>query len=1350
MIQRPLRLWTENDPLAQPKDSSPYIKNANPKRDKSGNSNEESVEAFTQTDANETCVGFRYLDENKMLTFWASEFNDSSKILLLDNKGNQKVILDDPRLGFSCDYQISCEAKVNIEGETVIYWCDPKIRFLNIDDPKPNLTLAKGLATDDDLEKLNIFYNIQIPEMELSSIQTGGTLKAGSYSFFIAYEDNDGNYTNFVSTGNPIPIHASTNTGIVNDGYASEYDGTATGEVTGKLIKLEFTNLDANYEKFRVVAIRSEGGIYYPELVGIYSVANSVPVVYAAEGDAVSLNDVLIPTPSYTEGKAMTQIGKTLLITGLKTDKEYDFQPYANNIKIDWITEPIEVGTMDGYKNEEIIFRLKSYQQDEVYAFFIHPIYLDGRVGAGFHIPGRQKNNITLTDNDTATDYEYAENELMSVINNNSAIKNEFPFVEQGIDVLGNETRLYHMTNTALDRDDAFNMGYWENINETYPNEDRFNGTIVNGNGVDLRGQKVRHHRMPSIGNKIKRINGYAEAIGIRVSDIQVPDELKSRIQGFKITYAKRNISNSLVVGEGTPIMTEDSDTTESTNVGIPAYYNYSTSRTINAKVLKLHCFDLLREKPSISGVNMIRNYLSYQETVSLIGTTNWEATKGYQPIKFNISPQNVNSSADVCRKLTLAASDSGSFVNNREKVNARVTCAYIRHGAKLAPKALTGLTRDIVNTGGEQFIAVETNIEDFGLGGYELSQTEGVEQNNVSFTIAGLLSIKQDCYLAWDSLELIDTGVNIPITFPMSSLRLNTETYGADVFGGDVFICPYYTRLTAKYEDDKFTSPDEPRQVKSQLVTIVSSKDNLDYRHEGIESYQIYRPKSAIDTVLDQETWVDNSYLYNIDYSNLNDLQPLYANGFEIPFTSDVFKNRTIISNKENLETLADGYRTFLANNYHDLVNRHGKIVDVLGFGNKVLIHTDKAIYVTVTSDKIQLGTVEAYLGTGDVFSLEPTEAIPYDGGIGGKQSIYSGVLTPYGYFFADANDKKVYLFQDKLLNLTASQLGMSNKFDKVLNFDLDDAVFTKGVTKHNFTLEKDNPHSIYGIGLLAGYDPKYKRMFLTKKDYTPTGQFTNNYKGLYSAFTLYNTGEIVAYNGKLWRYTGSTLTPNTESFTHTGGNYFVRLELIDDLYFSPNILTVSYDPETQVWLSYHDYTPQLYANNDVDMFTMNRSSVYKHNKEGDYGKVYNLQNSLILTKPFVIQAVGNSIQEYTLDSFFIKSKYFNGDKIEHLKTFEKYVVFNDVQCSRLEDIILRESARYYEGRMNVHRFKDFVADESLPFVITDTNVTNVADKLHFSQKRRIKGAYVIIQLYFSNLDNNSLTLQQVGYKFR
>jgi hypothetical protein len=251
--------------------------------------------------------------------------------------------------------------------------------------------------------------------------------------------------------------------------------------------------------------------------------------------------------------------------------------PYAAFKTLDGISEayvssiiiPIQQGRSAGYRDPNLLFKYKGYRRGEVYAFYISFILKDGSESYAYHIPGR----------DAIESFE------------NSPLGFSHPSLS-GLGALGLGLKtgeiLSYDPNAMFYQyfDSSYigsipltsNMGYWNNINESYPDNENFDVWGVNSDGTSykipfgffttLRTLNVRHHKMPSNHNvnfsHIVRDTNFATSgtddstvfeeqvriLGIQLQNVKIPKFILKQVQGYKVYYAKRTQGNKTIIGQ--------------------------------------------------------------------------------------------------------------------------------------------------------------------------------------------------------------------------------------------------------------------------------------------------------------------------------------------------------------------------------------------------------------------------------------------------------------------------------------------------------------------------------------------------------------------------------------------------------------------------------------------------------------------------------------------------------------------------------------------------------------------------------------------------------------------------------
>lgn len=377
--------------------------------------------------------------------------------------------LQNADLNFNISYPIIIEAKYNYLGEIVIALTDNynKPRLINLNN------IPLGLANN--ITLINLFGSYKVPIFTLNGVDTSsGLLYSGIYYVAIQYALSDKSYSHSSRLSNPIQISKDNISKVWN-----MFGSCEAGTLTNKIIDLTINNVDINYNYARIVIVHrtdSEINAYIGEDLSVSPVMNII-ISDISTYTITTLSDVITPTVEYSKVGAMTALDNVLYLANLTKDEDIKYQKYANNIEVEWVyTNEVALNnTKYSYKDPVILFDKKGFMPDEVYALYIRFIKNDGtKVTNAALISGRDSNP---TDKDAGS------------------------LVAQTIYP---EAKKFHFENTATSNGDGTGkMGYWENIGDSYSNDDEYNGQVdYDGLGIvgrDLRGTPVKHHKFPSI-----------------------------------------------------------------------------------------------------------------------------------------------------------------------------------------------------------------------------------------------------------------------------------------------------------------------------------------------------------------------------------------------------------------------------------------------------------------------------------------------------------------------------------------------------------------------------------------------------------------------------------------------------------------------------------------------------------------------------------------------------------------------------------------------------------------------------------------------------------------------------------
>tara|TARA_R110002012_G_scaffold80848_5_gene204845 strand:+ start:1891 stop:7332 length:5442 start_codon:yes stop_codon:yes gene_type:complete len=601
----------------------------------------------------------------------------------------------------------------------------------------------------------------------------------------------------------------------------------------------------------------------------------------------------------------------------------------------------------------------------------------------------------------------------------------------------------------------------------------------------------------------------------------------------------------------------------------------------------------------------------------------------------------------------------------------------------------------------------------------YTYSDLEEIRNRRSQVLMANLHAFKTDMYKSIDNQELVWTGFEVlgddldNFTFDdetgdTGSSDFTTKTIQPEgIFGGDTFICRYGFRSTLNHNSiDESCIP-----MRAIHYQIVESVDNINFRHSESDA-DLYFPGSIAKRVLGTDGVSDFTHQDNLNYDDSfsadNDLRPAFPLPLkEIEQTE--FPTRAHRSVKRDTTSLTDNYRIFLANEYKDVAKNRGELWKLSTFNNLLYFHMEESLYVTKGKQQMQMKDgSEAFVGSGDIFQQEPDEIMQADKGYGGTQSQWAALTCNHGYFFVDVNSRKVFLMKDKLSEVSTA--GLENWFKDNLPFALEQYGYNTPCISKIF----DNP--LISLGLTSVYDPKFKRIILTKRDLAPTTDFITGYN-LYIDYITSNAANTVYVGGEIFfdceegQYVQVTVNdnpggPNTYSF-------FV-IDWDNKLFFTPSGWTISYYPEFNIWGGFHDYTPYIYFNTSENFYSLtdNNYNIWEHNS--------NVRGSFYGTiNPFEIEYIHNEFREEDalLGSFNYTLETFNRQNISVLEHgFTSFFVYNTLQISadNISDSVVVPTPLEYlvnirrvGNNWKINKFRDMAA------IALDTNTYYMAGTL-------------------------------------
>lgn len=311
------------------------------------------------------------------------------------------------------------------------------------------------------------------------------------------------------------------------------------------------------------------------------------------------------------------------------------------------------------------------------------------------------------------------------------------------------------------------------------------------------------------------------------------------------------------------------------------------------------------------------------------------------------------------------------------------------------------------------------------------------------------------------------------------------------------VFNCP---DEETTFSNDFYVKPSQREAYKFYLYYygvpsfFVESEINNEYRIAGKEPHEQFFPNvDIIEWTQEDKNSItnNNTFFYNNVYSksttnNGSRTLPSYYNKKEWDSLFE-YPNGVVWSQQDNSEQdLRDPWLIFKPNDKYQFDADYGQLIDLTAIESKQVLgrfENNALVFNAVDTLADRLTETTANLGTGGIFATRPVEFSHTELGETGTQSTQI-TTTEFGHFWADAKRGKVFQLQPNAKGLTdrtsfkrdGSPTQMRQWFKRQLPFK---------ILKHFPEIDVDNPWN--GAGITMGWDSKFKRVFITKKDYIP-----------------------------------------------------------------------------------------------------------------------------------------------------------------------------------------------------------------------------------------------------------------------
>lgn len=431
-----------------------------------------------------------------------------------------------------------------------------------------------------------------------------------------------------------------------------------------------------------------------------------------------------------------------------------------------------------------------------------------------------------------------------------------------------------------------------------------------------------------------------------------------------------------------------------------------------------------------------------------------------------------------------------------------------------------------------------------------------------------------------------------------------------------------------------------------------VESELNIAYRDFGEQDYEkfydvygnsfsdlsmMFRTDKIInDIYYKYDLSLSSSKLFN-NFASLGKTLPRDYDPHDIFSHREYLPKRAVYSLKQQSGLKRDNWKNFLPLNYKDFNDKINNIKKMNSTGAVILFENSEPVEFVGVDQLQTTAGVKVTVGDGGLFQQSFKSLANADDVMkyGSSISYRGAVNTPFGLFYVSQQSGKVFRVSQNLEEISAQGLN---------------SWFANNLPSHLLKVYPgyplyDNP--VKGIGVSIVYDPTFKLIYITKKDYKP----------------LYNDYSYDS-NGNFYRET--EVTEESRRKTHC--------PFSNPKYWEDASWTISYDPKSNNWISFHDWHPNFMVQSYDHFFTIPDNMLWKHNARYDsftnyYNKDYGWEIDFSVPTPNTINTIRNI--EYVLDCY----KYSNNVDFKHLldENFDRAVVYNSEQISGILKLNIR-----------------------------------------------------------------------------
>ena len=353
-------------------------------------------------------------------------------------------------------------------------------------------------------------------------------------------------------------------------------------------------------------------------------------------------------------------------------------------------------------------------------------------------------------------------------------------------------------------------------------------------------------------------------------------------------------------------------------------------------------------------------------------------------------------------------------------------------------------------------------------------------------------------------------------------------------------------------------------------------------------------------------------------------------------------YPRRLAYSLPQEEEIKKDNWKVFLPNNYKDMVTTVTAIKSISKTGALILLSDQAPLSFTGIEQISSSNGTNYTVGNGNLFDQPLQQVANADGSYqyGSCQSQLGFISTQYGVMWISQNTGKIFHY--------APSKTYYNKGESIID------ITTKGL---KYWMAKympsqlllqfpdyplyDNPVS--GVGMQLIYDNITNLIYICKKDW----QLLPQYVGL-----VYLSGNNFYYEGAFGK---------------------LQILLGDPTYFTNCSWTISYDPEQQRFISFHDWFPALNIQAKSHFLTTDTifgtgNSLWRHNTVvNSFCNYYGQQHPFEVEYPVI---TGSNVTILESIEVFLEAYLYNSDKVDKFHNYSDFfdymLLYNSEQSTQ------------------------------------------------------------------------------------